>query len=132
MSNSLSDRPVFLHTAGAMVLAPVVWILVAFVVGAILSIWNKLMTVMRPEIIDFFAALVSAAVGMWAAQAVCEKLIKNYAGRPVFAIFFVFAVGQASAVLLVIEEPAAPITVLAQSLAILIAAYVWFWRVARS
>ena len=81
----------FWRTAGAMVLAPLTWLSVALSIGLLLSLWNRLTTTVRPEIIDFFVAIIATIVGMVAARAACDKVFKVYAKRPIFVLFILFA-----------------------------------------
>ena len=100
-------------------------------VGFLLSIWNQVMTTVRPEIVDFFAAIVATIIGMLAARAVCDKIFKVYSKRPIFVLFILFAllsvVGMATE-LLSLGKLQTPITVSAHLIAMTVAAWVIFWR----
>lgn len=120
------------QTALAVIVAPVIWMVVTLIVAFLLSFWNRLMTVVRPEIIDFFAVIVATIVGMVAARAACDKFFKHYSRRPIFVIFVLF--GLLSLVGVITEfasasEPefARPITAVVATIAMVIAAYSKFW-----
>ena len=116
------------QTACAMIVAVVAWLVVAVVVGFLLSLWNKLTTITRPEIIDFFSAVIAAAVGMAAARAACDKVFDSYARRAIFVLFAGLSILMVVVELALLAEPNAPITVTAQGIVIIIAAYVLFWQ----
>ena len=121
----------FWRTAGAMVLALLTWLSVALSIGFLLSLWNRLTTTVRPEIIDFFVAIIATIVGMVAARAACDKVLKVYARRPIFVLFIFFAslsvVGMTTE-FLSLGKLQNPITVSAHLIAMTVAAWVIFWR----
>ena len=125
---SVSKGLMFWRTVGAMVLASMTWTVVAMMVGFLLSVWNRLITVVRPEVIDFFAAITAAIVGVVAARAVCNKILRIYAKRPIFFLFTSLAIAGLVVEFLLLEKPKYPITVSAQMIVLIVAAWIIFWR----
>jgi hypothetical protein len=120
--------PTFMQTLGAMVVAPLAWTATAFVVGGAISVSQRIFTVMRPEIIDFFAAMVAAVIGMIAARASCNKLFKLYSRRAIFVEFSLLAGVGLVFELFLLTNPVSPVTTITQLLLITYIAFVLFWQ----
>jgi len=66
-----------LQTIVAMVLALITYVIVATLAGAFFYFMNAALTVIRPGIIQFFAAIVGSIAGMIVAKIACEAVLKN-------------------------------------------------------
>lgn len=120
--------PKFLQTLGAVIVAPLAWTATALVAGGVFSVLNRIFTVVRPEIIDFFAAMFAAVIGMVAARASCDKLFKRYSRPAIFVEFAVLAAAGVGFVLFFVSNPVSPVTSTAQCLLVAYMAFVFFWQ----
>lgn len=118
----------FWQTVLAMVLAPVVWTIAAFVVGFIIALTQRLFTVIRPEIIDFFAAIMAGIAGVIAARAACDKLFENYVRKCIFILFTLLILLFSAVEIFMVPAHWGMITVFAQFIAVIITAYMVFWN----
>ena len=118
----------FWRSAGAVILALITHTAVATLTGFLIAVWNRLTSTTRPEIIDFFAVIIAAVLGMVAAKAACDKIFKVYAKRPIFVLFGTLSALGLVIVMFLLEEPETPIISSAQAIATAIAAWVIFWR----
>ena len=115
-------------TIVAMIVAPVVLIVVAAVVGGLLALFNGLMTVIRPEIIGFGAAIFGGIAGCYAARAACDAILKSYSTRAIFIEICLLAALGIGFELLALPFGRARVTPLAQLVTIICASFGPFWK----
>jgi hypothetical protein len=121
-------RAMVLRTVSAVILASLTWFLVALTVGLLISLLFTPSSKILLEIVAFFTAIIAGLVGMAAARAICDKLIKFYAKPPLFIFFASLATIGLVFELFLLKNPQEPITVSSQMVAVIVAAYVHFWR----
>lgn len=117
-----------LQTVVAVILALAVYIVVATVAGMFIFYANTYLTFIRPPVLEFFALIAGAIVGMIAAKAACDAVLKAYSARTVFVTFTVL-----SAVMVALELALQPhdreqFNAIGQMCAGLYGAYVSFWQ----
>ncbi len=123
-----SKGPLALQTSVAMVLALVVYLVVATVTGVLIFLIQWSMTVIRPGIIQFFAATTGSVAGMAAAKGGCDSVLRGYSRRAVFVMFAILTVAALAMELFIVPMQLNQINSLGQLVAGTIAAYVCFWQ----
>jgi hypothetical protein len=88
-SEDQSSGTFILQTVVAIVLAILVFAVVSTLAAGILYITERVLTVMRPGIIAFFALIVGSWVGMQLARVACDAVLRGYSERSVFVTFAV-------------------------------------------
>ena len=117
-----------LKTIAACILAPIVAAVGAAIAALLWFFLNYAFSVIRPEILGFFAGVFGSFVGMYAARAACDKFIFGYLPQ---AVFFVFALIVAFYIYLyVFLLPFEWINLVsyAQVLVVAIMSYFLFWK----
>jgi hypothetical protein len=117
-----------LQSAVAMVLALVVYVVIASLASMAIYFVQSFMTVIRPGLIQFMAIIAGSFVGMMAAKSACDAVLKGYSSRAVFIMFVVLI-----AAMVIVEVGFVPMNMNqinsgAQLIASWIAAYSFFWR----
>jgi hypothetical protein len=74
-------------TVGACVIAPLIYVIGATIVGTLFALIQDFLTVLRPGIIVFLSSIVGGIAGMHMAKEVCDRLLQPYRLRPVFLVF---------------------------------------------
>ncbi|PBB36765.1 hypothetical protein [Mesorhizobium sp. WSM3868] len=82
-----SKGSLLLQTLVAMVLAFVVYMVVATIACMVIYFSQTLLTVVRPGIIAFFAMVIGSVIGMIAARKACDTVLRGYSGKVVFVMF---------------------------------------------
>lgn len=117
-----------LQTAVAMVLALVVYLVVATVAAVLIFRVQSFMTVIRPEIIQFFAAIIGSVIGITAAKAACDTVLRGYSRKAVFVMFAILTVAALAMELFLVPMQINQINSLGQLVAGTISAYLYFWQ----
>lgn len=127
METAASQRASVLQTIGAIPLAVVVWMVVSVVATAVWYFLNVFFTVVRPEIIGFFANAIGGFMGVVAARALTDHWLPKAALKPVAVAFF----GVCAAMLFIewglLRNPGHPVIVSAGVISTIWAAYQAFW-----
>jgi hypothetical protein len=119
-------------TVVALVLVPIVLTAVAIVVGLIAGLFYTVMTLIRPEIIGFFVACLAGGVGVAAARAACDAVLRGYAPRIVFIELIVLCLVGLFYELAVMPMAWTRLAPIAQILVIGATAYSLFWESERA
>ncbi|ESY89081.1 hypothetical protein X739_01360 [Mesorhizobium sp. LNHC220B00] len=117
-----------LQTIVAMVLALVVYLVVATVAGMGIFLIQYMLTVIRPGIIQFFAVLFGSVVGMTAAKAACDAVLRGYSGKAVFVMFAVLGLAAVVMEIFFVPMQLNQINSVGQLVAGIITAFVYFWK----
>ncbi|TRC91141.1 hypothetical protein FJV80_04260 [Mesorhizobium sp. WSM4310] len=123
-----SKGSLLLQTLVAMVLAFVVYMVVATVAGMAIYFVQTLLTVVRPGIIAFFAMVIGSVIGMTAARKACDTVLRGYSGKAVFIMFAALAAAALAAELFLVPMQLNQINSLGQLAAGIITAFVYFWK----
>ena len=116
-------------TAVALVLVPNVILGVAIVVGLVAGLFYMVMTVIRPEIIGFVVACLGGGVGVAAARAACDAVLRGYAPRVVFVELLLLCLVGIAYELVALPMEWARLAPIAQCVVIGATAYNLFWQV---
>jgi len=116
------------RTVGATVLGPLAWALVTACVAALIGIQQRLFTVLRPEVLDFSAAMCGTAAGMIAAKTICNTLLSGYSPKAVAVEFISFSVIGLTLLWLFLSGAIAPITSTLQLFLIICLSLAIFWQ----
>ncbi|MGB7126606.1 MAG: hypothetical protein WBD42_07255 [Methylovirgula sp.] len=83
-----------LQTIVAMVLALIAYTIVCAIVFVACFIIYRVLSIIRPEIIEIMGAVIGSVVGMYAARLACDATLRDYSGKAV-CIFFEIIFGVA-------------------------------------
>ncbi|GAM00736.1 hypothetical protein [Sphingomonas parapaucimobilis] len=128
MAGNTGDAARIGGTAVAMVLVPIVLAVVAMVVGLVAGLFYMVMTVIRPEIIGFFVACLAGGVGVAAARAACDAVLRGYAPRIVFVELLGLCLAGLFYELVIMPMAWARLAPIAQLLVVGATAYSMFWQ----
>jgi hypothetical protein len=117
-----------LQTTVAMVLALIVYVVVAVLAGTLFYLIQTGFTVIRPGITQFFSVIIGSAIGMMAARKACDKVLRNYAGRAVFIMFAALAAGIAFIEVVYVPMQWNQINSAAQVITAIVVSYTLFWK----
>jgi hypothetical protein len=116
------------RTIAASIAAPIVCLVVSAVAGGLFAIFQTLTTVMRPEIIGFFAVIIGSVAGVSAARGVCDKYLTPYRTGVVFVSFIVLVIIGLIFELVYIPPRMEQINSYVQLIALAVTSYIIFWR----
>ncbi len=116
------------QTVLALILAPVTWTIVAFLVGAFIAFTQRISTFIRPEDIDFYTAIMAGIFGVLAARAACDRFCERYSHKAIFVMFAVLSLLAVAFELFLVPAHWRPIAVYLQVVVVVITAYMAFWR----
>ena len=116
------------QTVAALIVAAIVGVIGMVLAGAFIYFSQRLITDVRPQIINFFASIGAGAAGVFAAREVCDRLFKHYSQRAVFGLFALYAVASGLLEIFLIAAHWGQISIYAQDLTILLVSYSIFWK----
>jgi hypothetical protein len=102
MESSPTSGLALLKTAGAIVVSLVVFLLVGTLLSLFYGLFLSGLTVLRPIIIESMAAAFGTVVGVVAAKAACDSILKGYVPQVVFIIFALLSAVAALNYLLIV------------------------------
>ena len=117
-----------LKTVAACILAPVTAAVGAAIAGLLWYFMNFAFSVIRPEILGFFAAIFGSFVGMYAARAICDKFLGGYIPQAVFFIFALIVTLSSYTYIFVLPLEWIKLGSYAQVAIIGFLSYVFFWK----
>ncbi|PBB98372.1 hypothetical protein [Mesorhizobium sp. WSM3862] len=123
-----SKGSLLLQTVVAMVLALVVYLIVATIAGMIIYFTQTLLTVVRPGIIEFFAVTIGSFVGMMAARRACDTVLRSYSGKAVFLMFALLTAAALATEIFLVPMQLNQINSLGQLASGMFAAFIYFWK----
>lgn len=129
MESTEAERfAVIWQTAAALIVSAIAGLLGMIAVGAFVYYSQRLLTDLRPEIVSFCAAIAAGAGSVFAAREACDWLFKHYSQRAVFGLFVLYGVSSLCVEIFHVAPHWGQISVYAQDITILIAAYSIFWQ----
>lgn len=117
-----------LKTIGACFLAPIMWIIGAMLGGLFFTITNSILTVIRPEIIQFFAAVIGTFAGIYVARISCDRWLKGYNPQVVFVVFAVLFLGLGYFEFVMLPLEWSRLDSYVQLLLLAFLSYIMFWK----